>query len=157
MTAPPPRSGWALLARVAPFRWLLFVLLLLGGSGLWLHEAPRFETLGWGLTEMLHVQLGWACLGGYLLYQAHHLAAKWGSFRDRHRIEGLLLAACTAAVLGTGVWLVVPTPGGPPAWVRGVHWFGTFGMVGLTALHTAGGLRRWLRRQRAAIVRGPEP
>ncbi|MCO4773147.1 MAG: hypothetical protein KDA24_24140 [Deltaproteobacteria bacterium] len=140
-----------LLARFASFRVLLPLLVLLGGSGVWLHEGPRFQNLTWGMTEMLHVQFGWAGLVLFLAYQTHHLVTKWGSFTDRHRIEGLVLAVCTVAVFGTGVWLVLPISGGPPGWVRPVHWFGTFGMVGLTLLHTVGGLRRWLAKQRGIV------
>ena len=152
------RALLALLARLMPFRLLLPLLVLLGGSGVWLHFGPRFQNLAWGMTEMLHVQFGWASVLIYLAYQAHHLVTKWGSFRDRHRIEGLLLATCTIAVLGTGIWLVVPSSGGPPGWVRPVHWLGTFAMIGLTLLHTFDGLRRWLRKQRGIISprRAPE-
>ena len=145
------RPLMTLLQRFLPFKVLLPLLLLLGGSGIWLHEGPRFQNLIWGMAEMLHVQFGWLALSVYLAYQAHHLVTKWGSFTDRHRIEGLLLAGTTVAVFGTGVWLVLPISGGPPRFVRSAHWIGTFVMVGLTLLHTVGGLRRWLARQRGIV------
>ncbi len=143
-----------LLKRLFPGWGFLVVMVLLAASGLWLRETERFASIAWGLTEMVHVHLGWLSLLGTIAYLVHHLARTWGPLSRPQRLLGLALVAVTAVAFVTGVILVLGLRGGPPAWVRPVHWWTTWAVLVLFAWHSAKGwgrlvvarIRRTLRR-----------
>lgn len=146
-----------LLKRVLPGWGFLVVMALLAGSGAWLRESERFASIAWGLTEMVHVHLGWIALLGTAGYLVHHLARTWGPLRRPQRILGLGLVAVTAAASITGGVLVLGLSGGPPDWVRPVHWATTWILLVLFAWHAARGWGKGLVRALRRAIRGPAP
>ncbi len=136
-----------LLRFLFPFWGLFWLTLFATASGLWVHWYPRWRDLGWGLVEMLHVFFGWiglAILAGYLV---HHLIRHWGDFTELVRAIGLIVAGLLGAAALSGVVLVLNIDGGPPGFVRSVHFWSTFPIFPLLLWHTWGYLRRWLRAQ----------
>lgn len=124
------------LRRLFPF-WLLNVLFfVLAATGLWTHWYPRFRDLGWGIPEMVHVALGWVCLPVLIGYHVHHLVKHWGEFSDFWRWNGLVATAIALVVMGTGVWMELRIDGGPPGWVRPLHFVTTFALYALLIGHT---------------------
>jgi uncharacterized membrane protein YvlD (DUF360 family) len=55
---------------------LLAGLFLLVVSGLWLHSADLFVGLTWGLTEMIHIWVGWVCGAVLLAYTGHLMVSR---------------------------------------------------------------------------------
>jgi hypothetical protein len=127
-----------------PFKLLLPTLLFVAGSGIYLRVQPRFHDLAWGLTETLHVAVGWLALAVYLGYQIHHLSRKWGNFANRWRLLGLSLLSCTVVALVTGVMLIQGSEA-PPPWVRTAHLAVTPLLLVLLVLHPSRALTRWFR------------
>ncbi len=123
---------------------MLFVgLFLLVGTGLWLHSADRFSGLGWGLTEMIHVWIGWVCCAVLLAYLGHHLYLHWGPLSRPQRSLGLVLLAVCLLLMVSGGLLSLGRVGGFPSALREAHYLGTFALIGLLLLH---GLNPSLRR-----------
>lgn len=145
------------LRRLLPGWGFAVIMALLAASGWWLHETERFASIAWGLTEQIHVWLGWVALAGTALYLVHHLARTWGPWRTLQRILGLALVAMTAGAFISGVLLVSGMRGGPPAWARPLHWWTTWLLTGLFAWHAAKGTWRALRRWWVGVLRGPQP
>jgi hypothetical protein len=143
------------LRRFLPGWGFAVVMTALAASGWWLHETERFASIAWGLTEQVHVFVGWVSLVGTALYLVHHLARTWGPWKTLQRILGLSLATATAVALASGVVLVMGIDGGPPEWVRMAHWISTWLLTGLFIWHAAKGAwratRLWVRR----LIRGP--
>ncbi len=144
-----------LLTVLFPATLLSALFAALVGSGLWLRWTPRMQSLSWGLTEMVHVYAGWVCLVFLVGYLIHHLARTWGPLGQRQRILGLVLLADAAAALLTGGGLVLGLRGGPPAWIKGLHFASTFPLLLLLVWHTAVGWRPWLRQRWRRLVDGP--
>ena len=143
------------LRRLLPGWGFGVVMALLAASGWWLHESERFASLAWGLTEQLHVALGWVALAGTAGYLVHHLARTWGPWRTLQRLLGLALVAATLGALISGVVLVLGLRGGPPAWARPLHWGTTWLLCALFAWHGATGAWRGLRRRAERAWQGP--
>lgn len=150
------RSLLPVLRRLFPGWGFAVVMSILAASGWWLHESPRFQSIAWGLTEQVHVHLGWVSLIGTSLYLVHHLARTWGDWKTLQRILGLLLAATTLAAFGTGIVLVLGLKGGPPDWVIDVHWASTWILWGLFLWHAAKGTWRALALWWRGVLRGPQ-
>lgn len=144
-----------LLTRIAPATLLVAVLSILAGTGFYLRWTPRMKSLAWGLTEMIHVHVGWVSLALLAGYLAHHLTRTWGPLRTRQRLLGLGLLADVLVALLTGVVLVLGLSGGPPAWVRPVHLATTVLLLFLVPWHTAPGWRAWARRRWRRLIDGP--
>ncbi|MCO4773893.1 MAG: cytochrome b/b6 domain-containing protein [Deltaproteobacteria bacterium] len=147
----------ALLRKVLPGTLMALLFAVLAATGFFLHWSPRFQSIQWGLTEMVHVWIGWASLmavGGYLI---HHLARTWGPWTTRQRLLGILLTADVVAALLTGIVVVWPPGGGPPSWAVPVHFASTFALLGLFVLHSAVGWTRWLKRRWRLVIDGPAP
>ena len=142
----PPRF-LRILRAVFPFWALFWGLVVATATGLWIHWYPRWQDLAWGLTEMVHVFLGWPALALWLGYNVHHLRRKWGDFRAPARILGLILTTSAGVAFITGVWLVQRSEGGPPAFVRTLHFWTTFPIFPVMLLHTWKPMGRWLRAQ----------
>ncbi len=152
----PPRLLRVLLA-LAPFWWLFWGLAVATGTGLWLHWYPRWQDLGWGLTEMVHVFLGWPALALWVLYNVHHLSRHWGDFRALKRMLGLTLTTSAGLAFLTGVWLVQRSEGGPPAFVRTVHFWTTFPIFPVMLVHTWKPMIRWFKAQVRPADEPPAP
>lgn len=146
----------ATLRRILPATLMALLVVILSATGFFLHWSPRFESIAWGLTEMVHVWVGWAALLATAGYLAHHLARTWGPWTTLQRILGLLLAADLAVAMLTGVLVVWPPEGGPPAWAVPLHFVSTFGILGLFLWHSAVGWIRWLKRRWRLILDGPQ-
>ena len=144
-----------LLSRLFPVRWLLLALLGLTATGTALHRMERFSGLAWGLNEIAHVWIGWAATILWTGYVLHHVTSRWGPWGARQRILGLLLLVASLALLVTGAMLGLGLRGGPPVWARPLHWWATWGMVGLLVWHSAVAWARWPRRAWRRIVDGP--
>ncbi|MEE2828601.1 MAG: hypothetical protein VX498_05405 [Myxococcota bacterium] len=136
-----------ILLPLAPFRLVLVGLVLLTASGLWLHEIPRFRSAAWGMTEMLHVWVGWACLAVLIAYLGHHLVLKWGPMKRPQRVLGLLLLVVLLVLMGSGALLTFGRVGGYPDLVRDSHYLSTFALVLLVLLHATVPWRKALRRR----------
>ncbi len=137
--------------------WLLLVVVaLLTATGGWLRWTPRFGGLSWGLTELAHVWVGWVSLAVVVGYLAPHFATCRDLPAPAHRLLGLATAAAAVIVLGTGVVLGVGVVGGPPGWIRPLHFWGTWALLALMLAHLPAG---WLsaRARRRAEERAAEP
>lgn len=126
------------------------------GTGLFVHWYPRWQDLAWGLTEMIHVFLGWPALALWLGYNVHHLARHWGSFREWSRILGLIVTTSAGIAFATGVWLVIRSEGGPPPIVRQLHFWCTFPILPVLLIHTWKPMIRWLKAQARGEPPGPD-
>ena len=148
------RRSLEFLRWLVPFRWLLLALVVLAATGLGLRRMERFGGLEWGLTELAHIWLGWASMGLWVAYLAHHLARQWGSMRSIQRLLGVGVLAASGSLLLTGALLAIGMQGGPPAWARPLHHMATWALGGLLAVHAR---KAWLRLPRAlwALVVGP--
>ena len=80
----------------------------------------------------------------------HHLLRHWGDFTETVRAVGLAMAVLLTTATATGVVLVLNIDGGPPGFVRTLHFWSTFPIFPLMPWHTWGYLRRWLRAQTTA-------
>ena len=145
----------AALRRLIPGTFLALVLAGLSATGFFLHWTPRFQSLSWGLTEIVHVWLGWAALVFGAGYLAHHVARTWGPMSTLQRILGLVLTVDIVLALLTGVLVVWAPVGGPPEWAVPVHFVSTFVLLGLFVWHSAVGWTRWLKRTGRAVIQGP--
>jgi hypothetical protein len=127
---------------------LLAGLFLLVVSGLWLHSADRFGGLTWGLTEMIHIWVGWVCCAVLLAYTGHHLYLQWGPLGRPQRLLGLILLAIGLLLMVSGGLLSFGRVGGFPAALREAHYLGTFALIGLLLLHGVNpSLRRLSRKE----------
>ncbi len=136
-----------ILRALFPFWWLFWGLAIATGTGLWIHWYPRWQGMAWGVTEMVHVFLGWPALALYLGYNVHHLMRHWGDFREKARVLGVLLTGSALVAFASGVWLVLPSEGGPPGGVKGAHFWSTFPIFPLVLWHTWRVMTGWLRAQ----------
>ncbi len=136
-----------LLRAVFRFWWLFWGIAIASGTGLWLHWYPRWQDLGWGMTEMVHVFLGWPALALWAGYNVHHLTRHWGNFRAMSRILGLIVTTSAGIAFLTGVWLVIRSEGGPPAYVRTLHFWTTFPIFPVLLVHTWKPMGRWFKAQ----------
>ena len=143
------------LRRLVPGTFLALVFVVLSATGFFLHWTPRFQSLSWGLTEIVHVWIGWAALVFVAGYLVHHLARTWGPLSTLQRILGLALTVDIVLALLTGVLVVEAPVGGPPKWAVPVHFVSTFVLLGLFVWHSAAGWTRWLKRTGRAVVEGP--
>jgi len=142
-----------LLRKLFPFRFLLPVFLVVAASGLWLHWYPRFQDIAWGLTEIVHITLGWFALAVWTGYQCHHLALKWGSFTEIWRIFGVLLGSVTLVAFTTGALLVLGE-GQPAGWLLPSHFLSTFLLLAMLVIHPARVWTGWLRNRIGSRTEG---
>jgi hypothetical protein len=145
------------LRRLVPGTLMALLVVALSATGFWLHWTPRFQSLRWGATEMVHVWVGWGTLAATAAYLAHHLARTWGPLVHGQRALGLFLALDLGIGLVSGVLLVSGRVGGPPAWALPAHFGSTFLLLALFAWHSAVGWRRWLAVSWRALRDGPAP
>jgi len=141
----PRRLPIRALRAVFTFRVVLVAIVVLCASGFWLHWTPRFRSLAWGLTEQVHIQVGWIAVGLWIGYLVHHLVVRWGPLTSLQRILGLALTSASAWLLVTGAMLTIGRVGGWPGWVLGSHFVATFALLVLTLWHSVPAWRRLLR------------
>ena len=127
-----------------PFLLILGLTLVVGVSGLVLHEMDRFSTLAWGSIEMLHVVLGLALTVGLLGYLVHHLFIHWGDFSDLRRILGLALSTDLVVAVITGLLFELRGESEWGSWLTWTHYISTFPILPLLLAHTLGPLCQWL-------------
>ncbi|MEE2828226.1 MAG: hypothetical protein VX498_03475 [Myxococcota bacterium] len=127
-----------------PFLLILGLTLIVGISGLVLHEIDRFSSLAWGSVEMVHVALGLVLTLGLLGYLVHHLVIHWGEFSDIRRILGLALSADLVVAVLTGLLFELRGDSEWGSWLTWTHYISTFPILPLLIAHTLGPLRRWL-------------
>ena len=137
------------LKALFPVGLVLAAFGLLAVTGGWLHWTPRFGGLSWGLTELAHVWLGWACLVGVAGYLAPHLVQHRDLQARIQRPLGWATAAAAVVVLGTGAVLAIGVATGPPGWIRALHFHGTWALLGLTLAHVPIGWIHERARDRA--------
>jgi hypothetical protein len=147
MLAVVPLRLLRLLLAVFPFWGVFWGMAIATGTGLWIHSYPRWQGLAWGLTEMVHVFLGWPALALWAGYNVHHLTRHWGNFAATSRILGLIVTTSAGIAFLTGVWLVIRTEGGPPGFVRPLHYWTTFPIFPVLLIHTWKPMGRWLKAQ----------
>jgi hypothetical protein len=140
------------LRRSAPFSLVTLLLGLLSASGIWLHESPRFGGFSWGVTEMVHIYVGWVFLAIFVGFLVHHLSVRWGTLRSLQRCLGLALVTATACELLSGAFLATGRTGGTPAWVLSLHYLAMPALVGLLLLHL---LRPLSSRLRGSRIQSP--
>jgi hypothetical protein len=137
-----------------PVGLLLAAFGLLAATGGWLHWTPRFGGLSWGLTELAHVWLGWACLIAVVGYLVPHLVRHRDLHAPPQRLLGWLMAVAAVVVLGTGAVLGIGVVGGPPGWLRSLHFHGTWALLGLTLVHVP---ISWIHERARRTAQGSDP
>ncbi|MEE2828778.1 MAG: hypothetical protein VX498_06300 [Myxococcota bacterium] len=148
------RSRW--VQKLFAFRFLALLVAIVAVSGLVLHELEPFEGLNWGLTEWLHVVVGWVAVPWTFGYLVHHMVKRWGSFGDLFRVLGLVLAVALLLALLTGLLLDLPSARAAESWALPLHYLLTWPIVVLFFLHPSRiALRRaqaWLRGLRRPLA-----